>query len=312
MLPRVYDCHFERRLFLARSNYSGDLHKIGSSSTNTADMHTPSVSWKRGLQQKLDRIGTMDNQDQQKQLLPSQEIDLVDLVAVLYRRKVVLFIVTALCIVASIAYWLIIREKSEITMSFDTGRNGSELIMSPEESRMMLVSLLIPKHMIAFDLPGVTIENSESFEGGIVTITALTMSGQTLEKTQSAINSSFEDLLATHNKISERFLKAKETLLASNKQEQKATRAFAASSGLTAADLGAQHILEATIVSTQHLIDLSHHSEISKVITTSKSPRISIFLFAFVGLIAGIFSGCGFIFFLEIISQAKTRLAETG
>ena len=64
----------------------------------------------------------------------SQEIDLVDLVAVLYRRRVVLLIVIALCIVASIANWSTFNGKTEITMAFVTGQNGEQFIMEPEKS----------------------------------------------------------------------------------------------------------------------------------------------------------------------------------
>ena len=253
----------------------------------------------------------MDNQDQQNQLSPPQEIDLVDLVAVLYRRRVPLFIVAALCIAAPIAYWSSIEENSEITMSFETGRNGHELIMPAEESHMMLISLILPKHMATLDLSGVTIEHGKSFTSGIVTISALMPNEKIFEKTKSAINSSFDDLLVIHNKISVRYLKAKENLLTSKKHEQEATKVLAISPGHTAVDLATQHILESTIVSTQNLIDLSFPSQISNITTTISIPKISVFIIAFAGLIVGIFVGCGLVFFLELLSQVKSRVAET-
>jgi len=44
MLPCMNNGHFKGGLLVAGSNNGGDLHKIGSSPTDTADMHAASVS----------------------------------------------------------------------------------------------------------------------------------------------------------------------------------------------------------------------------------------------------------------------------
>jgi hypothetical protein len=94
----------------------------------------------------------MDNQDQQNQLSPPQEIDLVDLIAVLWRRKGVIIAVSALVVVTGLFLFMPTSKSSvstmlkigEITETVD-GNTVLRKIMSPNESKLVLEKVYLPE-----------------------------------------------------------------------------------------------------------------------------------------------------------------------
>jgi len=248
----------------------------------------------------------MDNQEQPHQYATPQEIDLVDLAAVLYRRKVILFLVIAICLVGAVLYSSWIKEKSTISMAFETGRIGTKLVMEPDETSNLLSSFYLPRYLEA----GVEVEVL-NLGAGIVGFNKEVITGQPLEDFRDAANLAFKDLLTTHNQISENFLQSKKNMLAIKQQELKATKILAVSPGHSAVDLATQYAIEASIMSLQNEINLSFLSTVSDTITITLTPKKGPVLYVVTGIALGIFCGCGFVFFLELMSKVKARVQET-
>lgn len=247
----------------------------------------------------------MDNQEPPHQYATPQEIDLVDLAAVLYRRKVILFLVIAICLIGAVLYWSWGKEKSTISMAFETGRNGTGLVMAPDQTSLLLSSLYLPPYLE----PGVKVEML-NLGAGIVGFNQEVVAGQPLEDFRDAANLAFKDLLTTHNKISQSYLQSKKNMLAIKQQELKATKILAVSPGHTAVDLATQYAIEASIMTPQNDINVSVPSRVSDIVTVTASKKRTLY-YVVTGIALGIFCGCGFVFFLELISKAKARVQET-
>ena len=248
----------------------------------------------------------MSKQENPNELSPPQEIDLVDLVVVLYRRKVILFLVIAICFMGGALYWFQSNSKSTISMSVETGRNGTELIMAPQASSSLFSSLYLPRYLdVDVDV------DVEVLGGGVIGISCELIEGPILEKFQNAVVLALKDLTALHNQISENYLQSRKNLLASKLQELEATKILGVSPGHTAVDWAAQQMIEANIISLQTEIDLSRPSQISDIITITPRHSSGVLLYAVAGLAIGIFCGCCLVFFLELLDQAKSRVSET-
>ena len=94
----------------------------------------------------------MDNQEQQNQYIQPQEIDLVDLMAVLWRRKGIVVAISILVVVAGLFLFMPKSKTSvstmlkigEIAKMFD-GNQVLQTIMSPNESKQIIEKVYLPE-----------------------------------------------------------------------------------------------------------------------------------------------------------------------
>ena len=94
----------------------------------------------------------MDNQERQNQYVQPQEIDLVDLVAVLWRRKGIVIAISAIVFVVGLVLFMPKNKSTtstivmigEITKQVD-GNEVLQRIMSTDESKLILKNAYIPE-----------------------------------------------------------------------------------------------------------------------------------------------------------------------
>ena len=85
----------------------------------------------------------MQNQNQDKPNYDqySQEIDLVDVAAVVYRRKLTLLLVVLFSVVLATGYWFYLGEKIEVSAVF---KIGEETVLKYESTTKKLELVQIP------------------------------------------------------------------------------------------------------------------------------------------------------------------------
>ncbi|MBT4524684.1 MAG: hypothetical protein HOC21_07165 [Phycisphaerae bacterium] len=269
----------------------------------------------------------MQNQNQDKPNYDqySQEIDLVDIAAVVYRRKLTLLLVVLFSVVLATGYWFYLGEKVEVSAVFKIGEEAilnkkQELVpiplMSVIDSSQLLTMIYLPTLIEATELEtGIQINEEdieinylESVKDSNNTTSILELSSKGTQKESQALvtifDGSIELLLKTHAEKLDAYRLRIRALIETVKNNLLLLK----QSSTESAEI---LLLEGNIVSLKNIVAASTKSTILKRATVESAESKGLVIYVAGGLVSGLFLGCFLVFFLELYAKAKIRAAET-
>ncbi len=257
------------------------------------------------------------NNQQQYQNPYSDEIDLVDLAAVLYRRKIMFIFVLIICTVLGFGYWATMTESMETTAVFQTGKiavieNGEALflpLMNSDTSEQLLESIFIPLAIDTTDATAGKRLNQDNIVNDQESKTLLLTTNTSKDDSKIAravLSESFDLLLEVHNEEYRSFIQNIQ-----DKIDSELTQIEELSINLKSG-APTQYVMErrSIILSLKTILAASMQSKIIKQPTsvTIESKRPNLFVMG--GFVAGLFVGCFVVFFQELYAKAKIRATE--
>jgi len=271
----------------------------------------------------------MTNPQQMNQHDQPQEIDLVDIAVVLYRRKAAILLTVCICFVVAIGVRFTLKNKIEVTAVFLTGKISSvsnessfpQPIMEVSESVRLLNSIYIPdniekyskgmrKQFVPKDIR--VFGNIDKDDKASFVIVLISEVDEELAQNMiSLMNGSLEDLLSSQQVFYEQLVSDTNMLLEAKMLEVESRKNVSLVSDANVVNITTMLRLETTILNLKNTLNSSLPSEILRPGKGVPMKPKSFVLFAIGGIFSGLFLGCMLAFFLELLCKAKTRAAET-
>ena len=273
----------------------------------------------------------MANQNQSNHEHYPEEIDLVDLAAVVYRRKWTLILVVLFSGIIACGYWVSLVDKFQVSAVLQIGEEAfldssgdSKFLqlMSAPDSAQLLKLVYVPALLISTELEtgtqideeDIEINYVESGKGSEKTTSILELISNGTQKESQALatifDGSFELLLKRHeDKLAEYRLRIR-SLIDIQKNRLLLMKQITTPE-VPNTLLAEISLVELNILSLESTLAASTNSVVIKSAsvgqTDSKGPAIYIAG----GFVVGLFLGCFVIFFLELYAKAKIRAEET-
>ena len=272
----------------------------------------------------------MHNSNQQNHEHYPEEIDLVDVAAVVYRRKATLVLVVLCSVIVSFGYWFYLGEKIEVSAVFETGEilqsNEYEShkvpLMSATDSSQLLTLVYLPALITSteletgtqIDVENIEIKYLESAAGAKTTTSILELFADSTQKEAQAsvaiFDGSFELLLKRHeDKLAEYRLRIRSLI------DNQKNRVLLMKQIATLEDpntlLAERSLVESNILSLESTLAASTNSVVIKSASVEQMDSKGAVIYVAGGVVSGLFLGCFLIFFLELYAKAKIRAAET-
>jgi hypothetical protein len=271
----------------------------------------------------------MHNQQQPNYDQYPQEIDLVDLAVVVYRRKWTLALVVLFGVIVSFGYWFSLGEKLQVSAVFTIGEKAmltSESsvpalspLMSALDTSELLNLIYIPQSIKSNKLETGTEVDQEDIEINYAvskkdseentTILELFTEGsqQNAQALIPIFNDSLELLAKTHAEKLEEYKNRVRSIIKTKKSNLQLLNQQYGEDG----EVEYRVIVEASVLSLETMLAASTNSHILKRATAESAEAKGLVVYVAGGLVSGLFLGCFLVFFLELYAKAKIRAAET-
>ena len=272
----------------------------------------------------------MHNQNQPNHEHYPEEIDLVDVAAVVYRRKATLALVVLFSVIIAFGYWFSLGEKVKVSAVFTIGEevvldleNPVRVpIMSALDSSQLLKLVYLPLVIKSNNLETGTQINQENIDINYAiskkdseentAIVELFKEGsqQDTQALTDIINGSLELLLKNHTEKLDEYRNKLRSLIETEKSNLLLLKQLSTVENPNAG-LSERSLVESNIVSLETLIAASTNSVIIKRASAEPVKPKGPVIFVAGGFGVGMFLGCFVVFFLELYAKAKIRAAET-
>jgi hypothetical protein len=272
----------------------------------------------------------MHNQYQPNHDQYPQEIDLVDVASVVYRRKATLVLVVLCSVIVAFGYWFSLGEKIQVSAVYKIGEEvildsgGTNLVplMSASDSSQLLKLVYLPALLQSHRPETGTQINQENIDINYVdsgkgfekntTIIELFSEGsqQDAQALVPIFDSSLNLLLKNHTEKFNEYKSRVNSLIETQKSNLLLLKQLSTTENPNAG-LSQTSLVEANIMSLESTLATATKSMIIKSASVEQTDSKGPVIYVAGGVVLGLFLGCFVVFFLELYAKAKIRAAET-
>lgn len=272
----------------------------------------------------------MHNQQQPNYDQYPQEIDLVDLAVVVYRRKWTLVLAVLFSVIIACGYWASSGDELKVSAVLqigeeailDSGELSVEPLMSAPDTAQLLKRVYLPALLLSTEFESgiqtyeedIEINYVESRKGFEKKTSVLELFSEGTQKESQVlvtiIDGSLELLLKNHTDKLDEYRSGVLSLIESEKNKLLLLKQLSTPETPNEG-LAERSLVEANILSLNNVLSASTHSKIIKSASAEPAESKGPVVYVAAGLVSGLFIGCFLVFFLELYAKAKIRAEET-